>query len=98
MVRREYLSSICSDACRNDECFNWEALYLLGNYTLMSSIKNVNCILLWVGAEYSNYYYLLFLAPSVLHLVILMDVFQLEEELFVIFIFPKRHLFVWLTF
>lgn len=47
----------------------------------MSSIKNVNCILLWVGAEYSNYYYLLFLAPSVLHLVILADVFQLEEEL-----------------
>lgn len=61
MVRREYLSQRLHlmflemmNVLARKLCTSWEI------YTFMSSIKNVNCILLQVGADYSNYYYLLF--------------------------------------
>lgn len=97
MVRRDYLSQHLHlmllemmNVLARKLCSSWEI------YS-MSSIKNVNCILLQVGADYSNYYYLLFLSTISAALGDSGGNVPVRGGT-VIFIFLKRHRFVWLTF
>lgn len=98
MVRRDYLSQHLHlmllemmNVLARKLCSSWEI------YASMSSIKNVNCILLQVGADYSNYYYLLFWSTISAALGDSGGNVPVRGGT-VIFIFLKRHRFVWLTF